>query len=106
MKKSPATIRVAAGDWIGNYKTTDGREAIKMFFRDILSGKIKFCQLSPLGTWLRNDGEEIPFRIAPAMFKAGKLTMEGLVATLKQCDLDFTRRELKEMVKADSWMLE
>jgi hypothetical protein len=77
------SIRITAGDWGGDYAAVDGREAIKLFFRDILAGKIKLCQLSPIGNWLRDDGEEIPFRIAPALMMAGKMTMEEVAATLR-----------------------
>ena len=100
-----ASIRITAGDWGGNYKAANGQDAIKMFFRDILAGKIKLCQLSPIGNWRRADGEEIPFRIAPALFKAGLLSAEGLHATLKACDLDFEPVEIMAMVQQDAWML-
>jgi hypothetical protein len=100
-----ASIRITAGDWGGNYKAANGQDAIKMFFRDILAGKIKLCQLSPLGSWRRADGKEIPFRIAPALFKAGLLSAEGLHATLKAYDLDFEPIEIMAMVQQDAWML-
>lgn len=101
-----ASIRVTAGDWGGNYNAPTGQEAIKMFFRDILSGKIKMCQLSPIGNWLRDDGEVIPFRIAPALMLAWKMTMEGVMETLKACDLDFSPNQITSMARADAWMLE
>ncbi len=98
-------IRITTGDWGGNYEAASGQDAIKQFFSDILSGKIKYCQLSPIGQWTEGK-EEIPFRIAPALFRAGKMTLEELRATLKQCDLDFSDRDLKRMASADAWMLE
>lgn len=103
-----ASIRVAAGDWGGNYSAPNGREAIKMFFRDIMAGKVKLCQLSPLGTWLRDDGEEIPFRIAPALVLAGKMTVEEVIATMEAVDpeLAFSADEIASMARADAWMLE
>jgi len=100
-----ASIRVTAGDWMGRYAATTGQDAIKMFFQDILAGKIKLCQLSPLGSWLRNDGEEIAFRIAPALFKCGKITAHGLIATLESCGLDFEAVEIMAMVQQDAWMI-
>lgn len=101
-----ASIRMTAGDWGGNYNAPDGREAIKLFFRDIMAGKIKLCQLSPTGNWLRSGGEEIAFRIAPALMLAGKMTMDEVSATLKAYDLDFSADQITAMAREDAWMLE
>lgn len=98
-------IRITTGDWGGDYEADTGKDAIKQFFADIFAGKIKFPQLSPIGNW--TDGkDDYPFRIAPALFKAGKITLEELRGTLRQCDLDFSDRDLKRMASADAWMLE
>lgn len=99
-------IRITAGDWGGDYEAASGKEAIKAFFQDIMAGRIKLCQLSPLGFWTRSDGEKIPFRIAPALFKAGRMTAEGLVSTFRSVDLDFDPEQIAAMVSQDSWMIE
>lgn len=100
-------IQITAGDWGGEYEATSGKEAIKAFFRDIIAGKIKFAQLSPLGLWTDGKMEEpIPFRIAPAMCRAGLLSPEGLVATFRAVELDFEPDQIMAMIRADTWMVE
>jgi hypothetical protein len=98
-------IRVTTGDWGGDYEVATGRDAVKAFFKDVTGGKIKMCQLSPLGMW--TDGKEkYPFRIAPALFKAGIISAEDLAENFKAMDLDFEPVEIMAMVTADSWMVE
>jgi hypothetical protein len=75
------------------------------FFKDILAGRIKLCQLSPLGNWNAGD-EAIPFRIAPALFKAGRMSAKELVATFLAAGLHFEADEIAFMVNEDSWMIE
>lgn len=99
-------IRITTGDWGGDYEVASGREAIQAFFHDVLANKIKLCQLSPIGSWKRSDGEEIHFRIAPALFRAGRMSVDELTATFRAADLDFTPDEIASMVQADSWMLQ
>lgn len=101
-------IRITAGDWGGNYEVRSGQDAIKAFFRDIDANKIKLCQLSPVGEWRKHgtsDDDSVPFRIAPALFKLGKLSAEDLVQTLLKAGLDFEPVEIMAMVQADSWMV-
>lgn len=102
---SSASIRITAGDWGGDYPAANGREAIQMFFRDILADKIKLTQLSLIGMWRRSDGEEIPFRIGPALWRAGKITEDQLAASFRQEDLYFTHEQLLYMMVCDAWML-
>ncbi len=97
-------IKITAGDFGADYEAENGQAAIKLFFQEILSGRVKLDRLSPLGEW--NDGTEpIPFRIAPALFKAGRLTAAELVATFRACDLDFEPIEIMSMAQADAWMI-
>lgn len=97
-------IRITVGDWGGNYEAATGRGAIKLFFGDVAAGKIKLCQLSPLGIW--NDGREsIPFRIAPALFKMGLMSADDLVSTFQNAGLEFEPAEIIFMVNEDSWMV-
>lgn len=103
MKKE--TIRVTAGDWGGDYDVPTGRDAIQTFFAEIAIGKIKLCQLSPIG--MCNDGTgDIPFRIAPTLFRLGMISMEDLHATLAQCVEGFTDADLRYMIEQDAWMSE
>lgn len=99
-------IRITTGDWGGDFEAASGQDAIKAFFCDVLHGKIKLCQLAPLGIWKGDDGEQIPFRIAPALFKAGMMSADDLVASFRAVDLDFEPVEIASMVQADSWMIE
>lgn len=91
-KELPKKITVLAGDCGRDYIAQTGREAIQMFFRDIIGGRIKLCQLSPIGSWLRDDGEEIPFRIALVLMLAGKMTIDEVDATFRRADLELTRK--------------
>jgi hypothetical protein len=98
-------IVIVAGDCGRTYQAKDGRDAIKMFFRDITQGRIKLCQLSPIASWKNGTDEAIYFRVAPALFKAGLMSLAELDATLRQTGLEFTAVELRAMAIADSWML-
>jgi hypothetical protein len=100
-------MRITAGDWGGDYVAKDSKEAIKGFFRDVLANRIKLVQLSPLGVIDAHKGDDsIPFRIAPALFKAGRISAETLAATFERAGLEFTVEEIAWMVGADSWMVE
>jgi hypothetical protein len=97
-------IRISAGDWGGEYEAATGPEAIVLFFDDVLAGKIKLCQLGLAGNW-SDGGEPIPFRIAPALFKAGRLNARDLAASFQAAGLDFEPAEIMSIVTADAWMV-
>lgn len=102
---STAKITILAGDCGKDYEAVSGREAIKAFFRDITAGRIKLCQLSPIASW--NDGKEpIYFRIAPALFKAGLMTLREVSDTLREAGVEFNAVQIRAMADADSWMIE
>ena len=100
-------IKVRTGDHFKDYEANSGKEAIKIFFKRVLSGQIKLNHLAPMGEWYNAQIHEwIPFRIAPALFKAGKLSADDLILTLRNCDLDFEPHEIMSMVQQDTWMVE
>ena len=98
-------FRIVTGDWGGNYEAQSSQDAIRLFFADIKAGRIKLCQLGLLGEWSAAKRTPIQFRIAPALFKAGLLSGDGLVASFRSAGLEFEPVEIMSMVTADAWMV-
>jgi hypothetical protein len=98
-------IKVETKDIVKEYDVKNGFQAVKAFFRDIYFKKIRLNELGLLGVWLRSDGERIPFRIPPALFKMGLIDYETLRDSLIQIG-DFSSEELMAMVTKDARMVE
>jgi len=60
-------VKVETKDVVKEYDVENGFQAVKAFFADIRRGKIKLSQVGLIGFWHRSDGEEIAFRIPPAL---------------------------------------
>lgn len=91
------------------YETETERDAIKLFFADVLRGRIAKEELGLLGrVHGQTEGDDIMFRIAPALCKAGWFSVEEVKNLTKAADsdLDFTTEQIEQMVKADAWMLD
>jgi hypothetical protein len=97
-------ITITSGSTARSYDAATGREAVRMWFDDVKTGKIALSELGVMGEW--SDGSEsIPFRIVPALVACGYLTHSQMPKLFKLAGLDFTSSELTEMVNADAWMV-
>lgn len=102
-------IEIASKDYKGVYECTSGKEAVKEFFADVLAGRIKRESLGLIGNWKEVGGEdEYPFRIASPLALVGWWTPQEIQAMIKAADpdLDFSIQQIKEMMAADSWMVD
>jgi hypothetical protein len=112
MRQKPArghmtkmVVKVTSKNVTKEYVVQNPFQAIKRFFRDISAGVIPLDQVGVIGFWERIDGEKIPFRIPPALYRLGAITFDEYRQTLKQI-AEFTDEELEELAEADAWMVE
>lgn len=105
MTSSPLLrIKVRTKDWSGEYEVENGFQAVRRFFQDIKEKRIGLDQVGAIGFWLRSDGEEIPFRIAPALFNLGLISPETYRATVAQLGFTPSDEELFDIALQDTWM--
>jgi len=98
-------VKVFSKNVTKEYVVSNPFQGVKHFFRDIRLGKIGPDQLGLIGFWERSDGEKIPFRIPPALYRLGMLTFGEYRETLGQI-AEFTDEELKALAERDAWMVE
>jgi hypothetical protein len=87
------------------YEAADGRHAVRHFFDEIRAGIIDLNELGFIGTWSIGGGEEVPFRIGPALFMAGMLTAEELDSSFEHAGLELTAVQLAVVLEDDAWMV-
>jgi hypothetical protein len=104
-EKKLMRVKIETKGWSGEYEVENGFQAVKAFFKDVQSRKIGLDQVGLIGFWHRGDGEKIPFRIPPSLFKMGLIGAETLHDSLMQIG-DFPPEDLMAMMTADSWMVE
>ena len=97
-------IQITTGDVARSYSAATGQEAIQLFFDQVRAGEIKVADLGFIGEW--TDGQEsYPFRIMPALYKAGVITWSQMENLHKLAELNFNPSELLEMAALDAWMV-
>lgn len=102
-------IEISTKDYKGSYEATDGKAAIKLFFGDVLAGRVPPEKLGLVGQWKETGGEdEYPFRIGSALASAGWMTPQELQSRTKaaDADLDFSIEQIEAMIAADAWMVD
>ena len=97
-------IEISSGQLRRIYNVSSGHDAVRKFFDEIRAGKIEVGDLGLIGEWT-DAKEAYPFRIVPALCKAGFITWSQMENLHKLAGVDFTQAELAEMINADSWMV-
>ena len=99
-------IKVATKGWKGEIEAKDGQDAVKQFWILVVKGKIEWDQLGQIGTWMREDGEEIAFRIAPTLYNLSFISWERYAENIAETvGAGMTDKQLSEMAEADEWMV-
>jgi hypothetical protein len=97
-------IEISSGQFRRTYTAPSGHDAVRKFFDEIRAGKIDLGDLGLIGEWA-DAKEAYPFRIVPALCKAGFITWSQMENLHKLAGANFTQAELTEMVNTDSWMV-
>jgi hypothetical protein len=97
-------IEISSGQFRRIYNAPSGHDAVRKFFDQIVAGKISLADLGLIGEWA-DAKESHPFRIVPALCKAGFITWSQMENLHKLAGVGFTQAELAQMVNADSWMV-
>lgn len=98
-------IKVSTKGWSGFIEAKDGRDAIKKFWLRVVKGEIGWDDLGQLGSWLREDGEEIAFRIAPTLYNLSFISWKRYSDNIAEAvGGKMTNKQLEDMAETDAWM--